>query len=63
MLDDGKLKNFLIDLKILSDVEDNEVAKNARLKTLETKVIKITLGKKKKSWCNYINLHESIQHR
>ena len=38
MLDDGKLKNVLVDLKILSDVEDNEVAKNARLKTLERKV-------------------------
>ena len=38
MLDDGKLKNVLVDLKILSDVEDIEVAKNARLKTLETKV-------------------------
>ena len=36
-LDVGKLKTVPIDLKKLSDVEDNEVTKNAKFNTLETK--------------------------
>ena len=37
-LDVGKLKTVPIDLKKLSDVEDNEVLKNTKFNTLKTKV-------------------------
>ena len=37
-LDVGKLKTVSIDLKKLSDVVDNEVAKNKKFNTLKTKV-------------------------
>ena len=37
-LDVGKLKTVPVDLKKLSDVVDNEVVKNAKFNTLETKV-------------------------
>ena len=37
-LDFGKLKTALVDLKKLSDVVDNEVAKNTKFNTLKTKV-------------------------
>ena len=37
-LDVGKLKAVLVDLKILSDVVDNEVVKNTKFNTLKTKV-------------------------
>ena len=37
-LDFGKLKNFSVFLKQLSDVMDNEVAKNTKFNMLKTKV-------------------------
>ena len=37
-LDVGKLKTVPVDLKKLSDVADNEIVKNAKFNTLETKV-------------------------
>ena len=37
-LDVGKLKTVPVDLKILRDVVDNEIAKNKKFKTLKTKV-------------------------
>ena len=37
-LDVAKLKTLPVDLKQLSDVVDNEVVKNTKLKTLKTKV-------------------------
>ena len=37
-LDVGKLKTMPVDLKKLSDVIDNEVVKNAKFNTLNTKV-------------------------
>ena len=37
-LDFGKLKTILVDLKKLSDVLDNELAKNTKFNTLKTKV-------------------------
>ena len=37
-LDVGKLKTVPVDLKKLSDVVDNEVVKNAKFNTLETKL-------------------------
>ena len=37
-LDVGKLKTTPVDFKKLSDVVDNEVVKNTKLKTLKTKV-------------------------
>ena len=37
-LDFGKLKAALVDLKKLIDVVDNEVVKNTKFNTLETKV-------------------------
>ena len=37
-LDVGKLKIVAVDLKEFSDVADNEVAKNATLNTLKTKI-------------------------
>ena len=37
-LDVGKLKTILVDLKKLSDVLDNELAKNTKFNTLKTKV-------------------------
>ena len=43
-LDVGKLKTFLVDWKILSDVVDNEVIKNTKFNTLKAKVN--YLGKK-----------------
>ena len=36
--DIGKLKIVPVDLKILSDVEDNEIVKNKKFNTLKTKV-------------------------
>ena len=37
-LDFGKLKTVAVDLKKLSDIVDNEVVKNTKFNTLETKV-------------------------
>ena len=37
-LDDGKVKAVSVDLKKLSDIEDNEVVNNTKLNTLKTKV-------------------------
>ena len=37
-MDVSKLKTVPVDLKKLSDVVDNEVVKNAKFNTLETKV-------------------------
>ena len=37
-LDVGKLKTVPVDLKILRDVVDNEIAKNKKFKTLKTNV-------------------------
>ena len=58
-LDVGKLKNVPVDLKKLSDAEDNEVVKNIKVNTLNTKV-NIS---KENSWCNYTNSYKSIQLR
>ena len=40
-LDDGKVKTFSVDLKKLSDVEDDEVVNNTKLNTLKTKEISL----------------------
>ena len=40
-LDIGKLKTVVVDLKKLSDVIDNKVAKNTKFNTLKTKVNKL----------------------
>ena len=47
-LDIGKLKAVPVDWKKLSDVSDNEVVKNTKLRN---------------SWSNYLNSHKSKQHR
>ena len=52
----GKLKTVPVDLKKLSDAEDNEVVKNTKFNTLNTKV-NIS---KENSWCNYTNSYKSI---
>ena len=46
-LDVDKSKNVPVDLKRLSDIVDNEVAKNT----------------KENSCCNYFDSHKSTQHR
>ena len=50
--DVGKLKIVPVDLKKLSDLEDNEIVKNTKFNTL-----------KENSWCNCFNTHKLIQHR
>ena len=57
-LDVGKLKTVPVHFKKLSFVVDNEVVKNIKFNTLNTKVNSL----EKKSWSNYFNSHESIQH-
>ena len=59
-LDIGKLKTVPVNLKNLSDAVDNEVVKNTKFNTLNTKVNNL---EKINSWCNYINSCKSIQHR
>ena len=49
-----------IDLKILIDVVDNDVVKNTKCNTLQTKVNSL---EKKRFWYNYINSHKSTQYR
>ena len=56
----GKLKTFLVDLKKLSHVVDNEVVKITKFNLLKTNKQKI---RKENSWCIYFNSHKSIQHR
>ena len=58
-LDAGKLKTVPVDLKKLSDIVHNEFVKNIKFDTLKTKVNNL----EKNSWCNYFNLHKSMQHR
>ena len=58
-LDVGKLKTTPVDFKKLSDVVDNGVVKNTKLKTLKTKVNIL----EKNSGCNFINSHKSLQYR
>ena len=58
-LDVGKLKTVPVNLKKLSDAVENEVVKNTKFNTLNTKV-NITKGN---SWCNYTNSYKSIQLR
>ena len=55
----GKLRIFPVDSKKLFDVVDNEVVKNTKFITLNTKVNNLD----KKVWCNYFNPHKSIQYR
>ena len=55
----GKLRIFPVDSKKLFDVVDNEVVKNTKFITLNTKVNNLD----KKVWCNYFNSHKSIQYR
>ena len=59
-LDAGKLKTVPVDVKKLSDVVDNEVAKNTKINTLNTKSNSF---KTKYFWCNYFTLHKPMQHR
>ena len=54
----GKLKTVSVDFKKLSDVVANEVVKNTKFNTLETKVNSL-----ENFWCNYFNSHWSIKHR
>ena len=49
----GKLKTAPVEMKNLSDVVDNEVAKNIKLNTLKMKVNNL----EKKSGCNDFNFH------
>ena len=53
VLDVAKLKIVPKDLKILSDVVDNQVIKNTKFNTLKMKVNKIG----KKACCKYFNSH------
>ena len=41
-IDVGKIKTFLVDLKKLSDIVDNEVLENTKFNTLKTKVKNLT---------------------
>ena len=58
-LDAGKLKTLPVDLKKLTYVVEKQAVKNTKFNILNTKVNNL---EKKKSSCDYFNLHKSIQY-
>ena len=59
-LDVVKLKTVPVDLKKSNELVDNGVVKNAKFKTIKTKVLNL---EKNPPRCNYFNSHKSMQHR